>query len=119
MRNEIVETLYNTLIRDNHHKEYEHITLDYNSDLYHEAMESMWDYFTLWETVLGAQDPSVTFLGKIFIKNHPELKGYRIMRVKEKYLNEWSSATFLEFSNQEISDEEQDMTDKYYEELED
>ena len=82
------------------------VTLDYTPELYADICEDYADYHQLGWTVCGAQDPAFIYLGEGFAKKHPELAEYSIVRVIDKYLNEWNSATLLEFSNQDITDEE-------------
>jgi hypothetical protein len=86
--------------------------LDYTPELYEDVVASFYDYFQLWYTVCGAQDPAIIYLGEEFGKKHPELKEYSVVRVIDKFLNSWSSATLLEFSNQDVTDEEHEMYEK-------
>lgn len=94
------------------------ITLDYTEELYTDICEDFGDYFQTWYTVCGAQDPAIIYLGDGFGKKHPELKDYTVVRVIDKYLNEWSSATLLEFSNKDVTDEEYAMYEKLMKEEE-
>lgn len=85
------------------------ITLDYTKELYNDICYDYAEYFQTGWTVCGAQDPAVIYIGEGFKKKHPELKEYSTVRVIDKYLNEWSSATLLEFSNNNITDEEYEL----------
>lgn len=89
------------------------IILDYTGELFDDITNHFTDYYQTGFTVCGAQDPSVWYLGNGFYEKHPELKEYSIVRVIDKYLNEWSSATLLEFSNNDLTDEEE----KLYEDI--
>lgn len=95
------------------------ITVDYTPELYGELMDSFLDYRQIGYTVCGAQDPAVIELGDQFKKNHPEYAKYTTVRVIDKYLNAWNSATLLEFSDKEITDEEYDESEKLLQEEED
>lgn len=89
------------------------ITLDYTEELFNDITDSFVDYYQTGFTVCGAEDPSVWYLGEGFYKKHPELKEYSVVRIIDKYLNCWSSATLLEFSNNDLTDEEE----KLYEDI--
>lgn len=88
-------------------------TLDYTPSLFQDIIENFEDYFQLGWTVCGAQDPAVIYLGEGFGEKYPELKKYSIVRVIDKYLNEWSSDTLLEFSNKEMTDEEYKLYEEF------
>jgi len=92
------------------------ITLDYTKELYEEICNSFTEYYQTGYTVCGAQDPAVIYLGEDFIRRHPQLKEYNVVRVIDKYLNEWNSATLLEFSNNDVTDEENEFYEKFEEE---
>ena len=81
-------------------------TVDYSEELYAEVMENMTDYNQTGETVCGAADPAVISIGTELAVKHPELAGYSAVRVVDRYINPWNSATLLVFSNVEITPEE-------------
>lgn len=87
------------------------ITLDYTEELYYDIVEEYLDYFQTGWTICGAQDPAFIYLSDGFRAKYKDLAKYEFVRVIDKYLNEWSSATLLEFSNKP-------MTDKEYEQYE-
>lgn len=93
-------------------------TLDYTPELWNDLMDNFSDYFQIGWTVCGAQDPAIIFMNEEFKKKHPSLASFSVVRVIDKYLNEWNSATLLEFSNNEITDEEYEMYDKIMKEEE-
>lgn len=87
----------------------EPITMDYTPELWDDIMVSgdyVLDYFQTGWTVCGAEDPAVIYLPESFDKKHPELAGYTVVRVIDKYVNPSKSDTLLEFSNRGITDEE-------------
>lgn len=79
-------------------------TVDYTPELFAEVMENMADYHQTAETVCGAEDPAVITLTK-------PMDGFTVVRVTNRYVNPWKSDTFLEFSNQEITDAEYELFD--------
>lgn len=95
------------------------ITLDYTPELYESICMDYGDYHQTGYTVCGAQDPAVIYLGEYIGKKHPELAKYTVVRIIDKYLNEWNSATLLEFSNKDITDEEYKLYDDLVQEEED
>lgn len=88
-------------------------TWDYDSDLFGDVMDSAVDYYQTGWTVCGAEDPAVITLGKEFGEMHPALAGYTTVRVIDKYVGPNKSDTLLEFSSEEMTDEEY----RLYEEL--
>lgn len=82
------------------------ITLDYTTDLWNDLMDNFEMYYQTGWTVCGAQDPAIIFPNEHFYKKYPELLGCPVVRVIDKYLNEWNSATLLEFSDKDMTDEE-------------
>lgn len=88
-------------------------TVDYSSELYGQVMDNMADYHQTGETVCGAQDPAVVALRKP-LAEFPE---YTMVRVTERYVSPWQSNTFLEFSNEELTDLEYERYDTYMDEL--
>ena len=86
-------------------------TVDYTREL----MDYIWDSFNeswlIGYTVCGAEDPMVIELGDEFIDSHPEFEEFTYVRVIDKYLNEWNSATLLEFSTRELTDEEYELSE--------
>ena len=97
---------------------YKAYTVPYTAELYQDICESYLDYHQTDWTVCGAQDPAVIHLGSQFAVKHPEWAPYAIVRIKERYLNAWNSATLLEFSNEEMTDQEYDDFEKVMEEEE-
>lgn len=81
-------------------------TFDYTEELWGDIMDSFTEYHMTGYTVCGAEDPAVIYLGDGFKLKHPSLAEYSVVRVIDKYLNEWNSDTLLEFSNDDITDEE-------------
>lgn len=79
---------------------------EYTSDMYGDIMDCMLDYHQTGWTVCGAEDPAVITLSEEFGEIHPALAGYTVVRVIDKYVSPWKSDTFLEFSNDEMTDEE-------------
>lgn len=99
-------TNQNNALPANNKTGYPSVTIDYTPKLYNEICDSFLDYHQTGYTVCGAQDPAVIYLGQQFAVNHPELAKYTVVRVIDKFLNSWSSATLLEFSEEDITDEE-------------
>lgn len=87
-------------------------TLEYNSELYGDIMDSLREYFQTGYTVCGAQDPAVVYLNNNFGRKQPSLAKYSVVRVIDRFLNEWSSETLLEFSNKDITDQEYKLYEK-------
>lgn len=81
-------------------------TESYTPELYADICESMTDYFQTGWTVCGAEDPAVLRLGEEFVEKYPEFVDYTIVRVIDKYVSPWKSDTLLEFSNDDITEEE-------------
>ena len=105
MSHPVIDELHKILVKEEN-KMYDSTTLDYTPELFEEIMDSFSESCLTGYTVCGAQDPMVIELGDAFKDNHPELAEYSVVRVIDKYLNAWNSATLLEFSNQDITDEE-------------
>lgn len=82
------------------------MTVDYTPELFSDAMAHMLDYWQTGWTVCGAEDPAVFTVSEEFGQQHPDFKGYNVVRVIDRYVSAWKSDTLLEFSNQEISDDE-------------
>jgi hypothetical protein len=87
------------------------LTVDYSPELFSDAMEFQTDYLLLGETVCGAEDPAVIWLGEDFSAKHPEFKGFTVVRVIDRYVSPWKSDTLLEFSNREATAEEYALSD--------
>lgn len=108
----IVDELNQTLAHrnaaraENNVTPYESLTVDYTPELYEEIMDSFGESWLQGYTVCGQQDPAVIELGDHFIDTHPQFEDYTYVRVIDKFLNSWNSATLLEFSNHELTDEE-------------
>lgn len=90
--------------------------LDHTKELYNDICSNMLDYRQIGYTVCGSQDPAVIYLDDSFGEIYPELKKYRIVRVKEKFLNAWNSETFLEFSSDPMTNQEYDDYEKIMDE---
>lgn len=86
-------------------------TVDYTPELIAKVMDNMADYHQTGETVCGAEDPAVISL----LQPLPEFEGCTVVRVLNRYVNPWKSDTFLQFSNEEITEFEYSL----YEELAD
>lgn len=84
--------------------------LDYTKELFQDICEDMVGYHQTGYTVCGAEDPAVIVLGDRFGELHPELSEYSVVRVIDKYLNPWNSATLLEFSNRILTEEEEKIS---------
>ena len=94
------------------------MTVDYTPELFDDICDSALDYFQTGWTVCGAEDPAVISLGAEFWGKHPELAGYTTVRVIDKYVSPWKSDTLLEFSNEEMTDEEYGLYEGLMEEVE-
>ncbi len=105
----IIDELHKQLVKPTNPTSYESVTLDYTPELYREICDAYYDVYQTGWTVCGAQDPAVIYLGDQFGVNHPELAKYGIVRVIDKFLNSWNSATLLEFSNEEMTEKEYEM----------
>ena len=112
----VVNILHDLIPKKEEKRDYPFVMVEYTAELYGEIMDSFEDYHTIGYTVCGAQDPAVIYVGDQFRDNHPELKNYSVVRVIDRYLNEWSSETLLEFSNVDITDEEYEQYEKIMEE---
>lgn len=93
-------------------------TLDYTPELFGDVMESALDYFQTGWTVCGAEDPAVIHLPEKFGEKHPELAGYTVVRVIDKYVNPSLSDTRLEFSNRDMSEDEYRLYEEVMEDME-
>lgn len=85
-------------------------TVDYTAELFAKVMENMADYYQMGETVCGAEDPAVITLRK-------PMDGFTVVRVVNRFVNPWKSDTFLQFSNDELTDAEQELFDEFIDEL--
>ena len=106
MSHPVIDELHEILVSPKNPTTYPSITVDYTPELYDKVMEHMIDYHMTGWTVCGAQDPAAAYLDDKFGELYPTLKEYSVVRVIDRFLNEWSSETLLEFSNQDITDEE-------------
>lgn len=109
----VMDKLHDILVSPKNPTEYPSKTLDYQGELWGDIMDNYADYFQTWWTVCGAQDPAVILLNEEFGKMYPSLAEYSVVRVIDRFLNEWNSETLLEFSNEEMTDAEY----KLYEDL--
>jgi len=114
----VIGILHDILVKKPHKTGYESVTIDYSPELYGDITDGFYDYFLLWYTVCGAQDPAVIYLNEGLGKKYPELAKYSVVRVIDKFLNSWSSQTLLEFSNQDVTDKEYEMYEKLMKEEE-
>ena len=112
-RKAIVDKLHDILVSPKNPTKYPSKTFDYSPEFYHDIMDCMADWFQTGYTVCGAADMGVLYLNDEFGKMYPSLKQYSVVRVIDRFLNEWNSETLLEFSNEEITDAEY----KLYEEI--
>lgn len=80
--------------------------VEYTPALFDDVCECAFDYHQTGWTVCGAEDPAVITLSRRFGVRHPELAGYTVVRVIDQYVSPWKSDTFLDFSNDEMTDEE-------------
>lgn len=109
----VVEILHDLLVSPKNQTKYPSKTFDYNPEFYSNIMDCMADWFQTGYTVCGAADMGVLHLNDEFGKMYPSLKKYSVVRVIDRFLNEWNSETLLEFSNEDITDAEY----KLYEEI--
>ena len=120
----IVDELHKILVdgqaarADNNKPDYPSKTVDYTPELFDDIMDSFYDSWLTGYTVCGAQDPMVIELGDEFREKHPAFKNYLYVRVIDKFLNSWSSATLLEFSNVALTDEEYEQAEEILDEEE-
>lgn len=92
------------------------VLLDYTPELYQDICEDYGDYMMMGYTVCGALDPAFIYLGEDFGKRNPKLAQFQYVRVIDKFLNSWNSATLLEFSNIEMTEAEYADYEKVMEE---
>lgn len=92
--------------------------VDYSPELFDDIMDSFEDSWLIGYTVCGAQDPMVIDLGEAFGEKHPEFAEYSTVRIIDRFLNSWSSATDMEFSNTPLTDAEYEEANKILDEEE-
>lgn len=109
----VAEILHDLLVSPKNVTTYPSITYDYNPEFYHDIMDCMADWYQTGYTVCGAADMGVVYLNEEFGKKYPSLSKYSVVRVIDRFLNSWNSETLLEFSNEDVTDEEY----KLYEEI--
>ena len=90
-------------------------TLTYTPELFADIVDNQIDWYQTGETVCGAEDPAVVYIGTAFGAKHPELAGYSVVRVIDRYANPWKSDTLLEFSNRDATDDELERHEDYSE----
>ena len=112
----VMGILHDLLVSPRNPTKYPSKTFDYNPEFYEDILNCMADFFLTGYTVCGAADPGIVLLSDKFGKMYPSLKEYSVVRVIDRYLNEWNSETLLEFSNEDITDEEYKIYDKLMEE---
>ena len=112
----VTEILHDLLVSPKNKTTYPSITVDYNPELFGHMMDNMGDYFMTGWTVCGAQDPAVVYLDDKFGEKYPTLSKYSVVRVIDRFLNEWSSETLLEFSNEDMTDQEYERYEEVMEE---
>lgn len=93
-------------------------TWAYTSELFGDVMDGALDYFQTGWTVCGAEDPAVIYLPEGFGEKHPELAEYTVVRVIDQYVNPNKSDTLLEFSSEEMTDDEYALYNEIVEEME-
>ena len=112
----VAEILHDLLVSPKNQTKYPSITYDYTPELYNDVMDCMADWHMTGWTVCGAADPGVVYLNEEFGKKYPSLSKYSVVRVIDRFLNEWSSETLLEFSNEDITDAEYKLYEEVMEE---
>ena len=112
----VTEILHDLLVSPRNQTTYPSITVDYTPELYDKVMEHMIDYHMTGLTVCGSKDPAVVYLNDEFGEIYPSLNGYSVVRVIDRFLNEWSSETLLEFSNEDMTDAEYKLYEEVMEE---
>jgi hypothetical protein len=85
----------------------EPVTLEHTPELYADVTASMADYHMIGWTVCGAEDPAVIELGPELGAKRPELAGFTVVRVIDRYVNCAKSDTFLHFSTEPLTAQEQ------------
>lgn len=113
-----MDKLHDLLVSPRNQTKYPSKTFDYNPEFYSDILDCMADFFLTGFTVCGAADPGIIYLSDRFGKMYPSLNNYSVVRVIDRFLNEWSSETLLEFSNEEMTDEEYKIYDQIMEEQE-
>ena len=112
----VTEILHDLLVSPRNQTTYPSKTVEYNPEIFGHIMDCMGDYFMTGWTVCGAQDPAVVYLNDEFGKLYPSLKEYSVVRVIDRFLNDWSSETLLEFSNEDMTDAEYKLYEEVMEE---
>lgn len=112
MEQVIISRLHELIVTPEEEKPYPHLRVDYDADIYHEAILCSNEVIITGYSVCAAQDPAVIVLGREFSEKYPQVSRYQFMRVINTPLNEWSTETVLEFSNEDVSDEEMRAYDK-------
>lgn len=92
-------------------------TVAYTPELFTDVVMHMLDYYQISETVCGSEDPAVITLTNGFAVKRPELAGYGVVRVTNRFVSPWKSDTFLEFSNDELTAEEYEWYEERMDEL--
>ena len=118
MNSPVTEILHDLLVSPKNQTTYPSITIEYTPELYGDVMEHMIDYHMTGWTVCGAQDPAVVYLDDKFGEKYPTLSKYSVVRVIDRFLNGWKSETLLEFSNEDMTDDEYKMYEEIMEEEE-
>lgn len=88
-------------------------TVDYTAELFAKVMENMADYYQMGETVCGAEDPAVITLTKPV----EGFETFTVVRVTNRAVSAWKSDTFLQFSNDGLTDDEYRQFDELMDEL--
>lgn len=90
----------------------------YTPELFGEVMDSALDYYQTGWTVCGAEDPAVISISEEFGEKHPGFESYTTVRVIDQYVSPWHSDTLLEFSSNDITDEEYLLYEEVMEDME-
>lgn len=92
--------------------------VSHSPELFGDILDNAVDYHQTGWTVCGAEDPAVIHLGPDFGKKHPALAEHSVVRVIDRYASPWHSDTLLEFSSNEITDEEYALYEEVMEDME-
>lgn len=112
----LLDELHNLLVSPKNPTDYPSLTVDYNRELFSDLIDNMVDWHITGYTVCGAEDPGVLHITKEIGRLYPQLKGYSVVRIIDRFLNEWSSETLLEFSNEDMTEAEYKLYEKVMEE---
>lgn len=88
-------------------------TVDYTPELFTDVVLNMRDYYQMSETVCGAEDPAVIVLTKPVAG----FEEFTVVRVTNRFVSAWKSDTFLQFSNDGLTDDEYRQFEERLDEL--